>query len=532
MIFHFFNASTRRVALLFFFCSLILGSVHFWRLQLLLVSLPRIMDTSSSLLNIPTYPIPLVMPLISDVLVVPVNPQEPAKIWITDERVRRGLVELLGNNHNLQSDIVELDHCSLATLDWDNFTSWARPILNKTLLKIQKSNQNDALENITIPVIQQEWTLELLELHATHHGHCDFRRYKPTVPSYTPNLQQAASTLRRVTQTIVPPPYHARVAFAIVAYKDAKHLERLIQAIHMPHHLILIHLERSTSMRYFNQVLAIVKQYQNVVILQFGTVLYRTDSVSMINLRIMRWLVEDLQLEYDYHAVLGGAVYPLYEASELAQHIYKTNLSVWLGEMNHKGSRVKHPQAGVLFHKRLISSHGISQKAGFLFGTPFPDWMDKVMQHKSISGNQAVYSQSVVRQLLANPRVMQLFGMAKYGCCCCIEERVWIAAMDLIGLVDAAKKQFGVWQVWGGHDNCRATMSNALLNTNPAKCFRLEDPNHEAMYISGNETLHHLQNAKRRGFLFARKFLSDDAPSMALLKTIETILHRSSGDVY
>lgn len=427
---------------------------------------------------------------------------------------------------SIQSDIVELEHCSLTDLNYTHFTEWAEPILNQTWNKLLDSDKKEIVQDQATAIqVQDEWKLELLEMYATHSGWCDFSQYRPIVPSTVTGLSQAASTLRRVVETVPTPSNHARIVFCIVAYQDAAHLERLVRAIHMPHHLVLIHLEASTPRDYVTQVETIALNYSNVVILQFGTVIYKTDAVSMINLRIMRWLVEDVGLQYDYHANMGGAVYPLYAPSELAQHVYRTNHSVWLGELLHKGQQVHHPQSGVLLHKRLISTqHKVERKTGFLFGSKAPGWMDRVMQHKSASGNQAVFSYATVKRLLENSQVMQLFAMAKYGCCCCIEERTWIAALDLIGLLQEAKNYTSAWQAWGGYDRCRGSMHNAVLSSNTSTCFRLEYPGAD-LYILGNETLAHIEQAKRQGFLFARKFRSDDDASMEFLKGIKTRLH-------
>jgi hypothetical protein len=425
---------------------------------------------------------------------------------------------------SIQSDIVELEHCSLTDLNYTHFTEWAEPILNQTWNKLLNSDKKERVQDHAT-AIQDEWKLELLEMYATHSGWCDFSQYRPTVPSTVPRLTQAASTLQRVVETAPTPLNHARIVFCIVAYQDATHLERLVRAIHMPHHLILIHLEASTPRAYATQVENIAQNYSNVVILQFGTVIYKTDAVSMINLRIMRWLVEDVGLAYDYHATMGGAAYPLYAASELAQHLYRTNNSVWLGELLHKGQQVHHPQSGILFHKRLISTlHKVERKAGFIFGSKAPEWIDRAMQHKSASGNQAVFSYSTVKRLLENSHVMQVFATAKYGCCCCLEERTWIAALDLIGLLEEAKNHTSTWQTWGGYNHCRGSMHNAVLSSNTSTCFRLEYPGSD-LYILGNETLTYLEQAKRQGFLFARKFRSDDDASTEFLKEIKTRLH-------
>jgi hypothetical protein len=437
--------------------------------------------------------------------------------------VKESLLSLL--HTSIQSDVVELEHCSLTDLNYTHFTEWAEPILNQTWNKLLNSEKKEMIRD-QATAIQDEWRLELLEMYASHSGWCDFSQYRPTVPSTAPRLTQAASTLQRVVETVPVPSNHARIVFCIVAYQDAAHLQRLVRAIHMPHHLILIHLEASTPRVYLTQVENIAEKFSNVVILEFGTVIYKTDAVSMINLRIMRWLVEDVGLAYDFHANMGGAAYPLYAASELAQHLYSTNHSVWLGELLHKGQQVHHPQSGVLYHKRLISTqHKVERKAGFIFGSKAPEWMDRVMQHKSSSGNQAVFSYLTVKRLLKNSHVMQVFATAKYACCCCVEERTWIAALNLIGLLEEAKNHTSTWQTWGGYNHCRGSMHNAVLSSNTSTCFRLEYPGTDLLYFLGNETLTHLERAKRQGFLFARKFRSDDDASMDFLKEVKTRLH-------
>jgi hypothetical protein len=153
-----------------------------------------------------------------------------------------------------------------------------------------------------------EFALGLLEMYATHKGLCNFAEY-PLQIAYD------LSTAEEVLKTVPANDSLPRFAIVIVAFKDAAHLEKLVKAVHLPHHYIIIHLERLTSPSYATQVRRIASQYRNVAVVQFGTVTYRTDSVSMINYQIMNWLVNDLKLEYDYHFTLGGAVYPLHSAN-------------------------------------------------------------------------------------------------------------------------------------------------------------------------------------------------------------------------
>jgi hypothetical protein len=140
---------------------------------------------------------------------------------------------------------------------------------------------------------------------------------------------------------------------------------------------------------------------------------------------------------------------------------------------------------------------------------------------------------------------MELFALAKYGCCCCIEERTWITALALIddGAFHDALAHTSMFQVWGGLTEltCGSSMNNAVLSSNASLCYRLEDvhlhnmePKNETagkrkktnpVNLWGNETMAYLTRAKARGVWFARKFKSTDEQSMALLKAVQNHLH-------
>jgi hypothetical protein len=130
---------------------------------------------------------------------------------------------------------------------------------------------------------------------------------------------------------------------------------------------------------------------------------------------------------------------------------------------------------------------------------------------------------------------MQLFAHAKYACCGVLEERTWIAAMFLIGVGQEALDEPGaVWQLWGGSKSltCESSVNNAILTTNSSTCFKVEDATRgmvrmdgTAFYIHGDRILPFLKDAKKRGFLFARKFQSNNKESMDLLETIRNEIH-------
>jgi len=466
--------------------------------------------------------------------------------------------------HVLESAVVDLRHCSLEKIDYTNFTKWAQYIFDEGSIRFQSKvidgiGINDEDWNQTV---RPELILGLLEIFATHHNVCDFSKLQLNIPNV--DYSTHAAFIQRIPQK--PTDQLARLVFVIVAFHDCDHLLRLVEAIHMPHHLIIIHLERSAPPDYVREVhTKIVTMYNNVVVLQFGAIMYRTDSVSMINYQIMNWLIHHVtSFKYDYHISLGGAVFPLYGAKELATHLASMSSTngttpprhVWLGELTHAGAQVRVPQYGPLQTKRLLTTYPnkytqpikrkISEAQGIFYPT-LPDFITTNMVYKTNSGNQAVFAYSVVQQMVTSAQVKQLFAIAKYGCCCCLEERTWIAAMFILGYGDEALQQANMWQLWGGETDCTSSMSNAVLSTSETICFRLEDAtqgsivlnktmehlrdslkNSKAVYIRGNQMMQMLKDAKQRGFMFARKFRSDDAHSLELLLRIKNEIHNDN----
>lgn len=455
----------------------------------------------------------------------------------------------------LESAIVDLRHCSLERLHFGNFTRWARYLMEEGYPRFRDKIRAGQLEGM----VELDWNatmvpeiiLGLLEVFATHANLCDFSKMDLTIsPGFTKQQKQLQS---------VPtaPANMARLAIIIVAFRDVDHLQRIVAAVHMPHHLIVIHLERSTPAPYFEAVQTkIVASYSNVVVLQFSAVTYRTDSVSFINFQIMNWLIHNVNVVYDFHITLGGAVFPLYGNIELAKHFHQENRHVWLGELTHDGQQVRVPQYGYLQTKRLLTTYPnkytqrikrkFSESQDGVFYPTLPDFIKTNMMYKTNSGNQAVYSFEVVKKLVTSPQVKQLFATAKYGCCCCLEERTWIAALFIIGYGEEALQRANMWQVWGGNKECTSSMNNAVLTTSEDTCFRLEDATEgsivlnttvqqlrdnrdksQAVYIRGNQVMDTLKEAKRRGFMFARKFRSDDVKSMELMEGIKMEIHNN-----
>eukprot|EP00980_Cylindrotheca_fusiformis_P015282 scaffold4247_cov66-Cylindrotheca_fusiformis.AAC.23 len=484
--------------------------------------------------------------MMKETYVEPVTADEPLKASIVTEEVTRGAISTatpsMSSSYNPMlvksslpaylepfanayenSDFVELDHCRLDSLNWTEFRSWVDPIV-ETALNFSTITELDSSK------LKEEWTMELLELHAIHSGLCDFEFYQPRIRRVTSSIREAGSTLRRIVETIPVPPNQCRILFFIVAYKDSAHLGRLIEAIHLPQHLIIVHLEEQQSRddSFFDEVEAIAANYSNVVVVQFGTIIYKTDSISRVTLQLMYWATKELKLNFDYFSALCGASYPLFGGLELSQHLYSSQgKNVWLGEATRKGSRIRRSQSHLLWKEGLMAtSTKVAVRAGSLFRDPVPDWMDQAMRHKSNSGNQAMFSFSAIDRMLTNPKVLNMFALAKYSSSCCVQEHTWIAAMYLIGLLEEARENANMFQVWGGASyRCIGSMPNAILDQNETRCFRDESPDKEDLYFWGNTTWDHLLLAKQKGYMFARKFSSDHPGSLKLLERIRDELH-------
>lgn len=442
------------------------------------------------------------------------------------------------NLHN--SDVVELFHCDLKSVNWTDFFVMIDPLLNEAMEAL-RSPLLQAIDggdtNAAVKDMQEEFLLELLEQYVTVHGFCDYSQYRPSVTNHDKEgaLLAAGNGAKRDAY---------RLAIIISAYQDAEQLVELVAAIHQVQHYIVIHLERQFPTDYRRAVEDAVAYYQNVVIVQFGTVVYRTDSLSMINLRILRWITVDLNLKYEHAVLIDGSAFPLTSAEGLTLALKQAkHRSVWLGELTHKGQRVsadQSPADHLLKQKRLIFTrnnntiklhkrlpkHVWTADDNGLQRRIVPDSISDHMVHKSTSGNQGIYSRTIILKLLNSDAVMELFALSKYGCCCCLEERNWIAALSIIGFGEEALEQTSMFQVWGGQSVCGGTMNNAVLSTNASLCFRSEDPGRNVtdLYFHGDEMWDYLVDAKRRGYLFARKFRTDNEDSMDLMSEIRSKL--------
>ena len=425
------------------------------------------------------------------------------------------------------SETAYLDHCNFQHVNWSdvsNFISTAMP-RNFSLTRNQGASQ------FSVRDLKQEMKLELLEIYASNHSKlCDFSNYHPTVREEA-NPEEAAAILKRV-------PHHdknlIRLAIAIVAYKDIEHLQLLIQAVHLPHHYIIIHLERRANQTFEQGVRALALEYDNIVILKFGSIVYRTGQVTDINLRIMRWLVFDSGLSFSYFLTLGGATYPLYSARDLTLALKASGRKAFLGTIaNAFALRIS---------KKLYSTVALtySRESAKLFPLrvsmsrddlqlPMRPSLMELFDKKTNSGNQAIFDYHTVISLLQSVDAMEIFATSKYACCCCLEEIVWYGAMNAIGLAKEALATGSMMQFWSGLPKCVYTMSNAVLKVNSSACYTLGDRNARIRWnisrIEGPRLQDYLVKAKKVGFLFARKFDSTDPGSAKLRRWVGKYLH-------
>ena len=491
----------------------------------------------------------------------------PDMLRIYAEKLRQSTVEL--DQEWLDSDVAELHHCHSIfmagtspqqSMNWTDFTEWARPlVLNISMPQLKRQRPNMAKEDEDI--LREEIIVELLEIYGTQHGYCKFHRYQPTFV----HGGDAFSSMS-ATQKIAPPPVgHARLAFVIAVRRhDPTHIKRLIRAIHLPYHYIVLHVDMQMDEQIQTDLLEIAQYYDNVVVVRFGTVHPGMDGMTNIHLKLMRWLTLELHLRFEYHITLDGASFPLHSAEQLAQQLRNSTNSVWLGTLTEQGSLVRECQQRQLNSKRLVTT-SIPEMAtmGIMFEEPnLPSWLhcedtsDGYLNYKTVSGGNAVFSQPIIRQLLSSSRAMEIFGLSKYGCCR-LDNYNWMAAMQALdkkgtiqnelSAYNEAKTQTATFQLFaGGTDgNCESSDDSektAMLTMDKSRCYRIEHPSvvkavHTENYTSpefdwsipqdrryvhgGDELVKYLQAAKTAGFLFASQFDSTNPHSVALLDKIE-----------
>jgi len=428
---------------------------------------------------------------------------------------------------------------------------------------IQQSRMSREDEETT----RQEIILELLEIYGTHYGFCRFHRYKPSYNHENPSGSSSGSNT--FSNAIVPSPTgHARLAFVIVVRRnDLAHIQRLIKAVHMPQHYIVLHVDATMNEGFFFRLLELTQEYDNIVVVRFETAasLHNDngmDSMTHVHLKLMRWLTMDLHLRYDYHITLDDTSFPLYYAEDFARHLFASSNEVWLGKITDQ-DKEQQPDSYRLVTTTFPTTIALQST---LFDPPKSvDWLSQQFNDRTVSGSTAVFSQSVVRQLLSSSRAMEIFGRSKYACCE-VGNYNWMAAMKTLDekhgtgnldpntLKQQAKTQTATFQLQSvtADENCdKASTKRAVatLSNDIHQSFCIEHPSvvkavHNQTFTSpdfdwtipndrrkihgGPELMKYLQSAKKAGFLFARSFDFENLESVALLNEIERTIIKSS----
>lgn len=425
-----------------------------------------------------------------------------------------------------ESDVAYIRHCNLSMVDPDAFSVFRECLFQKLDSKGTNISQKAASLRVNESDIKDEVALQGLELFSRAAGACNFSEYQPTVPQTALMLSGNPASSISVLQD--PPEDMARIVFCISAFSDFPQLEQLVGAILLPHHLIIIHLERRTPPDFVAHVEQLSKIHKNIIVLQFGSVIYPTDSISHIFLQIMQWVTKDLGLGYDYLMTLGSSTYPLFNAPDMARFLKKDGRRVRLGRMiygNGKGLCLRHAVSfSIVFSRGMGKKEKILDDNMNIFlaniqmpnGTLLPPataFLPRSIARctkKVNSGNTAAYDRDTVLDLLESGDAKDILSRFKQAGGCCNEESSWGGALASIGRGPDVDKVGMMWQAWP----CQSAMHNIQL-TGKIGCIHIFDSAagwvRGGRKISGLEEIEQeLKNAKDRGHLFARKFSSSD----------------------
>ena len=233
-----------------------------------------------------------------------------------------------------------------------------------------------------------------------------------------------------------------------------------------------------------------------MIVLQYGSITYPTDSITHINLDIMRWVtVGDMSPSikyYDYYICLSSSVYPLWGAREMAKFLKQDERRIRIGHMGY----YKNPQELCYRHSTyfgLVATNGSKKKekrrmldwaepgilgsfVNELRSTVLPSLPTEenfYVKHvqactlKTNSGNTAAYDRESVIDLLSSPEAIEFLTRFKLSGGCCHEESSWAGAWGIISntsttvtskntaktdhrrdYVAMMKKPGAVWQAW------------------------------------------------------------------------------------
>jgi len=419
---------------------------------------------------------------------------------------------------NVESDTAYLNHCDLSLVPTKDFLAFRDAIAQELFRK-----HGNLLSNVDV---DDEITLQTLEMYSRSIQACNFSQYQPSLARYYHTEQDEYQKMFKEAKQIVdnlasPPTDEVSNVFLISAFEDFPQLEHLIQSITLPQHLIIIHLERRADQDFTQHVQKLAESQSNILLMQFGSVVYPSDSLSHIFLDIMRFVTNELDIDYyDYLITLGSTAFPLREAHDMARYLKSNPKRIRLGQMHHPTPKLlalRHAQSfGITLsrgdddnNKMLITmddwDQTVANKNAFL-----PPRMDEC-NVKTNSGNTAAFPRESVASLLESPDAMAFLSRFKQAGGCCNEELSWGCALSLLG--EKEKKEVVetgmMWQAWP----CNGTMRNSQLRSSE-KCVKVYDnggTNGYPRVVQGNDAMkQEFREARDRGHLFARKFRSDD----------------------
>ena len=316
------------------------------------------------------------------------------------------------------SDTAYLEHCKLSSL---NSTAFVR--FRHSLLKEAKVNYLSYKMKINVTDVKDEVILQGLEIFARASGVCNFSLYTPTVPVTTGEQVQLNTLVQRLP---VPPPNEVRLVYCISVFGDFPQLKALVDAITLPQHLLIVHLERRTPVELVNKVRDLSRSHPNLLVLKYGSITYPTDSLSQVFLQIMRLVTSTLKVEYDYVVTLGASAYPLWEAHELAQKLYAEERYVRIGRMVYHGGLKRlckrHASSfGVVLSrgmgpKKLVPLNGLLRShadTSMLKAEKFLPPKLNLCRKKTNSGNTAAFDRAAVETLLVSAPAMSFLSRFK-----------------------------------------------------------------------------------------------------------------------
>ena len=118
---------------------------------------------------------------------------------------------------------------------------------------------------------------------------------------------------------------HLPIAFGLSVYKSARLLERILQAIYMPHNLYCIHIDRTSDAFFHRAVESMVRCLPNVFLAKHEFhVVWGHISLIHAQLSCMRELLES-SVEWKYFISLTGQNFPLYENGEIVTALRSLN---------------------------------------------------------------------------------------------------------------------------------------------------------------------------------------------------------------